>query len=101
MKEDYTREELIDICEKSIVPEFHWSNRDSHEAHLNIGSCWALLKAGCDFRVLTSGILSTDDRTIWLEIDAKGFTCFEGGAKQSELYYLPTIERLSKGGDWY
>ena len=29
---DYTREELIEICERAVVAHEHWSNRDSHNA---------------------------------------------------------------------
>jgi len=32
VKLDYTRKELIGICEKAIVNEKNWHNRDSEEA---------------------------------------------------------------------
>lgn len=31
-KTDYTREDLIAICERAIVPQDHWRNRDSASA---------------------------------------------------------------------
>ena len=50
-KEYYNREKLIKICEKAIVDISKWSNRDSPSAQINIGKCWALLKAGCEYNL--------------------------------------------------
>ena len=103
MSELYTREQLIGICESSIVNEDVWSNRDSAMSQKGVGKCWALLKAGCNFKVLTEGGFVTDDRTIWVEIDFRGFSTFEGSGKETSTFYLPTPERLKKsnGSDWY
>lgn len=46
------REELIELCERAIVDEGKWKNRDSHYSQLNIGKAWALLKAGCVLRLM-------------------------------------------------
>lgn len=103
----YTRDDLIDICERAIVLEEHWHDRDSAKAQLDVGQAWALLKAGCDFRQLDGTkheYLKTDERTIWIEIDYKGFNVFEmGSEKDEETFYLPTPERLEQcaGTDWY
>lgn len=105
IRTDYTREELIDICERAIVSESDWGDRDSHQAQMQVGSCWALLKAGCEFKVITEGSLRSDDRTIWVEIRSAGFSFFEyaeeDNAKESANYYLPNPDRLLQGGDWY
>lgn len=100
---DYTREELIAICERGVVAEKDWRNRDSCGAHQQLGSCWALLKAGCQFYIRTgTDGCSTNAKTIWVEINAHGFAKFDhGGSLDDETYYLPTPERLACGGDWY
>lgn len=93
------REELIELCERAIVDENKWRNRDSHYSQLNIGKAWALLKAGCDFTV--------DDekfRSHWIRIYSKGFSYFDWtGKKEDESFYIPTEERLDEadGDVWY
>lgn len=127
VRTDYTREELIVICEQATVPETGWHDRDSYEAQFQVGECWALLRAGCEFDI--HGVESdpaTDDQTIWLTTWGKGFSYFENhesgddprAYKEDELHYLPTPERLAKvekrqekrrkeyahitgAGDWY
>lgn len=105
IKTDYTREELLSICEDAFVPQKKWSNRDSAEAQKQLGWCYAWLKAGCEFEILTKDTLGTDESTIWVEITAQGFMYFESGegCEDKESFYLPTRQRLEerKGGDWY
>ena len=60
---EYTREELIDICEDAVVPYTKWNNRDSYAAQMEISTIWAGLVAGLDYRILPD----TDDETIWIE----------------------------------
>lgn len=104
---DYTRDELIAICVMAVVPESEWRNRDSEMAQVQLGSAWALLRAGCDFRVIVQeGHIATNHETIWIEVTSKGFNYFEWGGSESmneETFYLPTPERLDKvrGKDWY
>jgi hypothetical protein len=70
---DYSREELIELCEKSIVPVLDWGG-GSRSAHLRLAECWMLLKAGCRFRVLCDFLDGksendvTDQQTIWLRV---------------------------------
>ena len=99
----YTREDLLKICEQAFVSEDKWHDRDSYNSQCKLGKCYALLKDGCDFKVLTRGNLKTDKDTIWLEIEATGFEWFEGGSMETETFYLPTQKRLDEvnGGDWY
>lgn len=100
----YTREKLISICERAIVPEDKWMNRDSASSQKQLGECYAWLKAGCNFEVLEKGNLKTDDNTVWVLISVKGFCWFEEGYElDEETFYLPTEKRLKKneGGDWY
>ncbi|KUM34554.1 hypothetical protein [Arthrobacter sp. EpRS71] len=96
----YTRDELLAICEASFVPQQHWSNRDSASAQRQLGEAYALLKAGCEFWVGRD----TDSRTIWLTIEFEGFAHkdYDGGL-DTEHFYLPTRERLAgaQGTDWY
>lgn len=105
IKLDYTREELIKICEKAIVQEKDWANRDTESSQCKVGECWALLKAGCDFEVIyEDDLCATDETTIWLYVYSKGFGCFDyGGEKENHHYYLPTEKCLEEanGKDWY
>ena len=102
-KDEFTREQLVSICERAIVPENEWGNRDSGDAHRQLGEAWALLKAGCPYRVLHDEDLNTNDKTIWLEISYDGFGSVESGEHhlESETFYLPTEEHLKREGDWY
>lgn len=99
----YTREDLLKICEQAFVNTDLWHDRDSHYAQCKLGECYALLKDGCEFKVLTRGNLKTNKDTIWLEIKSTGFEWFEGGNMKIETYYLPTQKRLDEvnGEDWY
>ena len=77
-------------------------NRDSPAAQIQLGKCWALLSAGCEFNVYR-----IEQNTIYLEIFHLSFNSFEYGASpennESDTFYLPTLERLKqkKGRDWY
>lgn len=104
IKTDYTRDELISLCERAVVPEEHWHDRDSCQSQAGVGKAWALLKAGVPYKVLTSGDCATDDRTVWLEFYPMDFNSFEEGERRGcELIYLPTQARLDGAGgkDWY
>jgi hypothetical protein len=104
---NYSREELISICEQAIVPETEWRNRDTPHSQERVGICWALLKAGCEFEIAShGGQCSTDERTIWLTVKHMTFASFEYGRygnDEYEIFYLPTPERLKQreGRDWY
>lgn len=108
----YTREDLIEICEKAFVKEKDWRYRDSEQSQCKLGECYALLKAGCEFEVTYDGDLcETDEDTIWLYVYSKGFMYFDyydgededKNYKEEHHYYLPTLKRLeeTKGKDWY
>ncbi len=100
------REELIQLCEDGIVPEEHWHDRDSEGAQRQLGEAWALLKAGCEFEVLSD---RSDEDTWWVTIRSKGFQYFELGedaGKLEDTRYIPTRARLDKATevvrrDWY
>lgn len=105
MKTDYSREELLKICKKAVVPNHKWRDRDSSESQLGVGQCWVLLKAGCEFEIKPD----TDDRTIWIQFYVRDFMWFEcsdsdnRGNPHECQFYLPTKKRLKKmkGRDWY
>jgi len=115
MKVNYTREELIKICEDSIVPVENWSDRDTPITQLKVGKVWALLNAGLDFKIHTkknsikNSKCVTDAETIWLEITYPTFASIESGDEGLEdiaTFYLPTPARLKKARkivrrDWY
>lgn len=103
----YTRGELIATCQRAFVPENNWLDRDSAGAQKQVGECLALLHAGCEFKILhgDDGYCSTDEQTIWVEIQCRGFADFEYGDRpERNTYYLPTAARLEsrgQGKDWY
>jgi len=105
IKMQYSRDELLELCQKAIVPEEQWRNRDSPSAQEQLGICHHLLKCGCTFYILTIGDTATNDRTIWLSIEWKSFASFEYGEghRQDRRFYLPTEQRLkdTEGKDWY
>ena len=108
MQTEFTREELIDICERAVVPVKQWGNRDSASAHLQLGQCTVLLKAGCDFKAYRgNGRIHKDNMdTIEVHVFFPGFEAFEygrEGIEEHESFYLPSPERLEKraGMDWY
>lgn len=104
-KLDYSRDDLLAICERAFVPETRWFNRDSASAQRQLGECYALLKAGCNFVVQRGDDgCSTDDHTVWVEVACKGFAHMDyDGPLDRETYYLPTAARLDDrdGRDWY
>lgn len=109
---DAQRAELIVICERAIVPEDDWHDRDSASSHRQLGECWAQLRAGCRFELHGSdGDPPSDEQTHWVTVYSEGFQYHENhesGDDQllymdKETYYLPTANRLDKaaGKDWY
>lgn len=98
-----TREQLIDLCRRGSVPQTEWRNRDSAKAQMQLGEALMLLRAGCDFEVLSEGDLKSDKDTWWVRIKYEGFAYFEDGDYSTDLAYIPTEARLTKtaGGDWY
>jgi len=109
---EYTREELIAICERAFVPQDKWHDRDSCSSQIKLGSAYALLKAGCKFEVIHGDPhgCSTDADTIWLRFWTHNFRWFEygdddypNGLEHDEVFYLPTAKRLNErnGSDWY
>lgn len=111
--EKYNRKDLIEICEKAFVSEDKWHDRDSESSQCQLGECYALLKAGCDFEVIyKDDICETNENTIWLYVYSHGFGWFESFNEPNERtrnemeehhYYLPTMKRLKEanGDDWY
>ena len=112
----YSREELIHICEQAIIDVKKWNDIYTPSSQISVGTVWALLKANCPFEVLyekTPQGLCTDKHTIWIRIwhpefihfDITGFDLEDKDTLGSEIYYLPTIQRLEETGfgenDWY
>jgi hypothetical protein len=124
MKQEYpTREQLIAICERAIVPQEKWNDRDSESAQKNVGRVWQLLKCGCEFLILTkdncTAYQPSDDETWQIHFWVHNFMWFENGGiddadnpkkgylsdsnGQPLFFYLPTEETLKRanGNDWY
>lgn len=101
---DPSREELISLCERASIPQTSWWNRDSARAQRQVGELWALLRAGCDFRILHEvGGLNSDGNTWWVEVEFEGFNFKEMGEQlDTDSFYLPTEAKLARvNGDWY
>lgn len=65
-----TREELIKLCEDSVVHHTKWGNRDSYSAQKGIQSIYKGLTAGLDFRIVTKDInpnFHSDDEILIIE----------------------------------
>lgn len=87
-----TRELLISLCEKAIVPQNKWRNQDSAGYQKVVGKIWVLLKAGCEFEI------SCEDKIIWVTIKIDKFS-MRGG---KTTFFLPTEKYLDgrNGSDW-
>jgi hypothetical protein len=97
-----TRQHLIDLCERGVVPHEHWHNRDTAGAQRQLGEALALLRAGCDWRIADDP--KSNERTLWVEITFHGFGYFDwDDAPDTETFYIPTDKRLREvdGRDWY
>lgn len=98
-----TREQLIELCDRGLVPEDKWLDRDTAGAQMQLGKLRVLLLAGCEFRILTTGNLTSDEKTWWVEVTFRGFNYVEVGDMDEDTFYVPTGERLTAraGQDWY
>lgn len=97
------RQHLIDLCERGVVPQDKWLDRDTARAQRQLGEALVLLKAGCEFRINPNERLQSTARMIWIEVEYKGFDYFEEGDLSDDTFYIPTDKRLREvdGGDWY
>jgi len=96
---EYPRQHLLEICARACIAQSEWRNRDSASAQQGVGKAWAMLSAGCAYRIcreLDDAPCITDGRTIWLEL-------FHPAEDEYTTAYLPTIARLERHGrqDWY
>jgi len=92
------RDYLISLCEKAIVKQDNWTDRDSASSQVQIGKAWALLKANCDYKAIQQ-----NEQIIDLTIEYKGFSYFEMLDMEKDYFYIPTEKLLEKmnGKDWY
>lgn len=102
----YTTEELIKLCEASVVPVEKWWNRDSANAQKQVGQALMLLRAGAEWRESEKPV--TNENTIWINITYPGFNAFEYGRSDRQywvdtMFYIPTEKRLKdrEGDDWH
>jgi hypothetical protein len=93
-------QQLIELCEHSIVSFAKWKNRDTPEAQQQLAICWGLLKAGCHIQ-----LTDQDDHFINIMIAHPSFSSIESGSLDLEwsTFYIPTQSRLNQfsGADWY
>lgn len=108
----YTREQLIEICERAFVKQEDWEDRDSAKAQTCVAMSYMLLKAGCKFEAKDSDMFNghTIDIVFWVKdfawhdiFDADGEQYPDGLNNGTYSYYLPTPYRLDQvaGKDWY
>lgn len=97
----YSRAELVALCDRGLVPEDLWCNRDSAGAQRQLATARAFLLAGCAYRLATDPKQTPD--TVWVEITYKGFDYFETHDETTDTFYIPTAARLDahSGKDWY
>lgn len=108
---EYTRELLIELCEKAFVKQEDWKDRDSADAQAGIAMSLMLLKAGCKFEASGSEIFThTIDITFWVKdftwwdvLDADEVEYPDGVNNGKYTYYIPTQYKLDQvaGKDWY
>jgi len=110
----YTRDELIDICERAIIPQKLWEQAQTEKVQKDIGRCWQLLKCRCDYQIigiLTEGLIGIHffvHSQEWFEHgdnpeDTSEYTGFSFDSDKNDLgFHLPTPDRLEKfiGKDW-
>ena len=61
-KETLNRSQLIEICEKSILPYQKWENRDSGASQVMIADIYRMLKSGAEYEYTIE-----NQYTIWIE----------------------------------
>lgn len=61
-----SREELIELCDRGIIPQTKWYNRDSAGAQIQMATARTLLLSGCDF--IVADVPLSDENTWWIEI---------------------------------
>lgn len=111
--DEYSRTHLISICERAIVNINEWESISTRTAQDQLAIAWMLLKAGCEFEILTEensniDIAHTNDKIIWISI--KSYTSETLKSKlrgvdeimPRKTFYLPTEKRLydREGKDW-
>jgi hypothetical protein len=103
-QKDSTRKRLIALCEQGIVQVDKWMDRDTPATQQQLGICWAYLKAGCNFT-----IISEEEEFLYLTIFHPTFRTIEsqhpGEPEELEStdFYIPTERKIKecKGRDWY
>lgn len=97
--ESPTREHLIDLCQKGVVPHEKWCDRDTSSAQRQLGEALALLLAQCDFWVEPE----IKHNAHWVHVRFDGFNRFEYGdevAQDEKVFYIPTAEGLARAAGW-
>jgi hypothetical protein len=98
------RQELIRLCERSIVDITKWGNRDTSHAQERVGILWSLLKANCLFEI------EIEREFIYVTAWSLSFRHFDGDdvdwdnkeTLTSQEFRLATNEHLDwlAGRDW-
>lgn len=84
--QDYSRDDLISLCERAVVPCREWNDRDSFSAQVNLQECYDYLNRGYIY-----DITNESDRTIWISF--KNVT--KNQLKNDPIYYL-SIDDISE-----
>lgn len=129
-KRIFTREDLISLCERSVVSFERWNNRDSYVSQLNIQFIHRCLVCGLDYDITNQyerisiqfkditeeqkekyrtyyGELQIDSIDDYFEMFGRDSEMFESYNDDIDFSYvggyIPTPERLERVGleDWY
>lgn len=106
VKPENVRDKLIARCEESLVAMEVWRSRNSSSAMRNVGALWALLKAGCPFKLINPRGYHGEEpgQVFFIRVYFRGNDLYEtrGRVVDSELYYLPSKEKIQHmpENDW-
>jgi len=107
---EYTREELIQICEDSVVSCEKWQDRDSASAQKNIQSLYAGLTGGVpySYNIENDSIYIVFEKPTKEQIENMQYFCVDSWDDWREWYIKENGEEESlpemfegNGIDWY
>lgn len=88
--QDYTRDDLINLCERAVVRCSEWRDRDSYSCQVNIQECYDYLSRGYDYTITIES-----DRTVWIAFNNVTKTQL----KNDSIHWL-SIDDLDDYREW-
>lgn len=96
-----TRDALLRLCEEATAVSIaDWQGPHTRQVLGQVGRAWAMLRAGCLFRIQSPP--RPGERTFVLELEMERTPAAGESATRWESYLLPTTLALAEtnGGDW-